>query len=99
MPPVDARTEPIRRAVASGEFGKAQALWEDYAGRLAEEVRSGTFSSAKLEATRELAEWCRVTALCARSHAQGRLNRMAIARQYGAPCAASASASRISARA
>jgi hypothetical protein len=82
MPAVDPRTDPIRRAAASGEFRKAQTLWEDHARQLREEIRSGTFSSEKLAQTRELAEWCRITALCARSHAQSRLNRIAVAQRY-----------------
>jgi hypothetical protein len=82
---VDPRTEPIRRAVGSGEFRKALTLWEGHARQLRQEIRSGTFTEEKLAETRELVEWCRVTALCARSHAQARLNQIAAARRYGAP--------------
>ena len=85
MPTDSSLTEPIRRAVASGEFRKAQALWEDHARQLRQEIRGGTFSKEKLAETRELAEWCSITALCARAHAQTRLNQIAVARRYGAP--------------
>jgi hypothetical protein len=85
MPTVDPRTEPIRRAVASGEFRKALALWQDHARQLRQEIRSGTFSKEKLAEARELVEWCRVTALCTRSHAQARLNQIAAARRYAPP--------------
>ena len=85
MPIVDPRTEPFRRAVGSGEFRKALTLWEEHARQLRQEIRSGTFTKQKLAETRELVEWCRVTALCARSHAQARLNQIAAARRYGPP--------------
>jgi hypothetical protein len=97
MPAPDPRTEPIRRAVASGEFHKAQALWEENARQLRQALRNGTFSKEKLAETRELAEWCRITAMCARAHAQARLNRIAVARRY-APSSGQP-ASRISASA
>jgi hypothetical protein len=83
MPTVDPRTEPIRRAVGSGEFRKALALWQEHARHLRQEIRNGTFTKEQLAETRELVEWCRVTGLCARSHAQARLNQIAAARRYG----------------
>jgi hypothetical protein len=82
MRTVSAGPEPIRQAVASGEFQKALTLWEEHARRLLQELRSGTFTSEKLAETRDLVEWCRTTALCARSHAQARLNRVRAAQQY-----------------
>ncbi len=82
MPTVDPRTEPIRLAVSSGEFRKALALWEDHARQLREEIRSGTFTKQKLAEARELVEWCRITALCAKAHAQARLHQIAVARKY-----------------
>jgi len=75
-------TADLRNAVASGEFRKALALWEDHARQLRGELQSGRFTKEKLAETRELAEYCRVTALCARAHAQARLNRIAVARRY-----------------
>jgi hypothetical protein len=82
MPTVDPATEPIRRAFASGEFRKAQALWEEHARLLRAEIRSRTFTAAKLAHTRELVEWCVSVARCAKSHAQARFNRIAVARRY-----------------
>jgi len=86
MPTDNGGPEPIRRAVASGEFLKALALWQEHARQLRQEVRNGTLTREKLAEARDLVEWCRVTALCARSHAQAQLNRIGAARQYFQSC-------------
>jgi hypothetical protein len=75
--------ESIRRAISSGEIQKAAALWDGYAASLEEELRNGSFTAGRLEEARELVEWSRITVLCARAHAQGRLNSMHAAHQYG----------------
>jgi|HubBroStandDraft_3_1064219.scaffolds.fasta_scaffold560448_2 hypothetical protein len=64
----------IRRAVSAGEFGKASALWEAYAEQVAGEIRGGTCPEARLAQMRELVEWTRGVVICARAHAQLRLN-------------------------
>ena len=88
MPADSGGAEAIRRAVASGEFGKALSLWEDHVRQLRQELRSGTFTREKLAETRDLVEWCRITVLCARSHAQSQLNRIGAAQHYfGSPLA------------
>jgi hypothetical protein len=69
-------TEPIRQAVASGEFQKAQLLWNGYAALLREELPKGSVSAARLAEVRELVEWSRRVVLCARAHAQSRLDLM-----------------------
>jgi len=76
-------TEPIRRAIASGEIQKATALWNVYAASLEEELRNGSLTARRMEEARELVEWSRITVLCARAHAQGRINSLHIALQYG----------------
>jgi|CZKE01.1.fsa_nt_gi hypothetical protein len=95
--PSDPRTDPIRQAVACGEFPKALALWEEHARQLRRELQTGVFSPERLAETRELVEWCCNVALCARAQAQVRLDQITVARQYGPP--RHLPASRISARA
>jgi len=64
----------IRRAVSAGEFGKASALWDAYAGQVADEIRGGGCGEARLAQMRELVEWTRGIVTCTRAHAQLRLN-------------------------
>jgi hypothetical protein len=86
MTPIDKLPETrVREAVASGEFHRAQQLWNAYMVQLEEEIRQGTFSTTKLAQVRDLMEWSRGVALCARLHAQDRLNRVLIAAKYGSP--------------
>ena len=86
MTPIDKLPETRNReAVASGEFRRAQQLWNAYMVQLEEEVRQGTFSTTKLAQVRDLMEWSRGVARCARLHAQDRLNRLLIAGKYGSP--------------
>jgi len=75
----------IREAVASGEFNRAQQLWTAYMIQLEDELRQGSFSAAKLARVRDLMESSRGVALCARQHAQDRLNSLLIAAEYGNP--------------
>jgi hypothetical protein len=78
----------IREAMASGEFERAQQLWNTYMVQLEEEVRQG--SAIRLERVRDLMEWSRGVALCARQHAQDRLNSLLVAAEYGNPPSAPA---------
>ena len=78
-------TEPIRQAVASGEFQKAQLLWDGYAALLCEELRHGSVPEARLAEARELVEWTRRVVMCARAHAQSRLDSMLVAQTYVHP--------------
>ncbi|HUI79181.1 MAG TPA: hypothetical protein VLY24_14750 [Bryobacteraceae bacterium] len=75
-------TEPIRQAVASGEYQLAERLWNGYIAGLKELLRSGTLTKEILEEAGELVEWSRVTVLCMRAHAQGRLGSLHIAEAY-----------------
>lgn len=67
----------VRRAVASGEFTRAQHLWEQYAFQCREEMRQGPDPKAILEEARNLMEWCRQMTLAARAQAQAQLDRLA----------------------
>jgi hypothetical protein len=82
-------TGPIRQAIASGEYQKAQLLWNGYAALLRQELSKGCVTAARLAEVRELVEWSRRMVLCAHAHAQGRLDSMrdsmCVARTYGRP--------------
>lgn len=80
----------IREAVASGEFERAQQLWNAYMVQLEEQVRQGSFSASQIERVRDLMEWSRGVALCVRQHAQDRLNSLLVAAEYGNPPSAPA---------
>jgi hypothetical protein len=75
----------IRKAVGSGEFAKARLLWEEYGCRFHDDLLRGPVPHSRLTEARELADWTRMVALCARAHAQARLNQMAAAKKYGEP--------------
>jgi hypothetical protein len=81
--------ESIRQAVNSGEFDRAQLLWNQYAAGLAEELSNRCLSAARLAEVRELVEWSRTVVMCERSHLQSKLNRMQselrVAGEYGIP--------------
>jgi hypothetical protein len=70
-------TNPVRQAIAAGEFEKAQVLWEGYAAQLRRELAEGAVSAARLEEMRELVEWSRRTVLCATSHDRSRMDALA----------------------
>ena len=84
--------EPIRQAVNSGEFARAQLLWEQCASGLADEWSKGSLSGARLAEVRELVEWSRTAVLCERAHIEDQLNRLQrelyLAGEYGMPVAA-----------
>ena len=75
----------IRKAVASGEFPKARLLWEEYGESFRAERKRGPLPLSRLAEARELAEWTRMAALCARARIQDRLNQIAVAQKYGWP--------------
>jgi hypothetical protein len=84
--------ESIRQAVNSGEFGRAQLLWRECSGALAEELTNGPLTKARLSEVRELLsevrelmEWSQMVVLCARAHMQHRLNSLHVAREYEIP--------------
>ena len=79
--------EPIRQAVSSGEYERAQFLWSECAAALAGELSRGRLTEARLSEVRELMEWSRTVVLCARAHMQDQLNSLHVAGEYelGAP--------------
>ncbi len=81
--------ERFRKAVSAGEFQRASELWTVYAADRLTEVRRGC--GDKLPEMRELIEWTRTVAACARAqnlrtlrtrlmevHAAGAYERVAI---------------------
>jgi hypothetical protein len=72
----------IREAVASEEFSKAQFLWEQYAEQFCSDIGRGPVPESRFREACELADWTRITALCARAFARDRLARIAVAQQY-----------------
>jgi hypothetical protein len=64
----------IRRAVSAGDFGIASGLWETYAAQVAGEIRGGICSASQLAQMRDLIDWTRGVAICARAHAQRRID-------------------------
>ncbi|MBZ5621886.1 MAG: hypothetical protein LAQ69_24645 [Acidobacteriia bacterium] len=77
------RTDPIRQAVAAGEFHRATLLWNEYAAGIREEIGRGACTEARMAEAGELLEWSRGVALCDRAHAQSQLTSMRVAAQYG----------------
>ena len=75
----------IRNAFASGEFAKAQRLWDDYAAQLRLAIQAGTASETLMTETRELIEWARMVVISFRAGAAARLNRARVAQIYEAP--------------
>ncbi len=71
----------FRDAVSSGEYARAEEIWNAYAACLLEEVRRGR--GALLSEAGSLIDWTRSVALCQRSHALRRL-RLQIAEGYAA---------------
>jgi len=76
------RTDPIRQAVAAGEFQRATILWNEYVAAILEEIRQGTCTQASMVEARVLLEWSRDVVQCDRAHAQSQLNTIWAASQY-----------------
>ncbi|MBZ5727988.1 MAG: hypothetical protein LAP87_23720 [Acidobacteriia bacterium] len=77
--------QPVRQAVASGEFARAQRLWNEYAARFEAELARGAIGEARLAEMRELVEWSRTVVLCARAHLGDQLDSAHVAEEYGMP--------------
>jgi hypothetical protein len=81
--------ESIRHAVNSGEFDRAQLLWNQYAAGLADELSNRCLSVARLAEVHELVEWSRTVVLCERAHLRSKLNRtqseLRVTGEYGIP--------------
>lgn len=74
--------EPIRQAVISGEFDRAQFLWNQCVNVLAEELRTGSLSAARLSEVQELVAWSRDVVLCERAHLLNELNSLHVSGEY-----------------
>jgi len=77
------RTSHLRKAIASGDYGNALRLWDDYAAGIRQEIGRGVCTAARMAEAREFLDWARRVVLCARAQAQNRLNAIHVARQYG----------------
>jgi hypothetical protein len=82
--------EPIRQAVDSGEFERAQLLWNQCAAGMAEDLGRGSLDEARLKEVRALVEWSRVVILCARAHLLNEINSLHVAGEYEIPVPQSA---------
>ncbi len=60
--------DAIRKAVASGEFKAALALWQAYATRLAEQARRGQLTGSTVTELGELLRWVKTVTMMARAH-------------------------------
>jgi len=86
----------IRDAFAAGEFTRAERWFLEYAGGVAEAVRSGTAHPAMLTEMRELIDWARLVVAAFRAQAIERLRSARVAGAYAgayAPAAARPAAS------
>lgn len=76
-------TDPIRQAVAAGEFQRAALLWNEYVDEIRRRIERGTCTQTCMAAVGELVEWSCGVALCDRAHSQGQLTTIWVASQYG----------------
>ena len=77
------RTNPIREAIASGEFQRALSLWNELTAELRDEIGRGACTQGSITETMELTAWSRDVLLCERAHLQSQLSTMWVASQYG----------------
>jgi hypothetical protein len=77
------RTDPLRQAVASGDFPSVLRLWEDYAAAIRDEIGRGVCTQARMAEAGEFLDWARRVVLCNRAQAQNQLDTIHAARQYG----------------
>lgn len=73
----------IRQAIESGDYTRATALWNAYAGWLREELTAGRLTQPVWAETTELVTWSRNVLLCARAQAGDCLNTLHVASVYG----------------
>jgi hypothetical protein len=77
------RTNPIREAIASGEFHRALFLWNEFTAQIRDEIGRGICTQDSITETAELMTWSRGVVLCERAHLQSQLTTMWVASQYG----------------
>jgi len=78
----DLQLQSIRLAVMSGEFQRAQTLWDACVADLAGELRAGSLTEAQLAEVRELVGWVRTEVICTRAHLCERINALHAASEY-----------------
>ncbi len=66
--------EQFRTAVGSGEFPKAQSLWEEFARRLRGEIERGEIGADDMAAAAELVRWAAHVAAATRAQAAEQLS-------------------------
>lgn len=71
----------FRAAVSSGEYARAEEIWNGYAACILEDIRHGR--GTLLSEAQSLIDWTRAVMLCQRSHSLRRL-RLQIAEAYAA---------------
>ena len=74
--------DSIEQAVVSGDYPRAERLWNAYIDTLQQDLHRGLLTAASLEQARELMEWSRITVDCARAHTRARLGGLRIAGAY-----------------
>jgi hypothetical protein len=81
------RETAIREAFASGEFGKGQRLWSQYAEELRVAIEEGSATPAAMAGPGRLLEWARLVVKSFRAHGQARLNEARVAETYAGAAA------------
>ena len=79
------RVQAIRKAVASGEFRRALALWTAHVQHLQESIGRGEVHPARLAELRDLVNWAVEVAMCSRAHLQNELASLSVASQIQPP--------------
>jgi hypothetical protein len=91
--------EPLRQAVASGEFPRALVLWNEYVARFAGALQRGEVTLGQWREVEDFVAWARNLALCSRAYAQDRLNSLHVTDRYSQyPCSQASLPSLIQAR-
>jgi hypothetical protein len=75
-------TDPIRQAVAAGEFPRALILWNEYVLLFADALKQGEVTLGQWRETGDLVAWARSAALTARAYAQDQLQSLHVTAQY-----------------
>jgi hypothetical protein len=74
--------EPIRQAVASGEFQRATLLWNEYIAGILGEIARGDCTHDRMAEAGDLLDWSRGVVMCERARAQDLFNALWVASQY-----------------
>jgi hypothetical protein len=72
----------IRNALSSGEFTRAQALWDEHAGRLRAAAKDGSLTGEDVAGAGRLVEWARLVVDCFRAEGAVCLGELRAAAAY-----------------